>query len=70
MPEIIVPAEGMMLVDAADDLDALSFGLWEGCMVTEFMLLFSVDRISEGSVPPDATLVALGFPFNIQDQGR
>ena len=67
-PEIIVPAEGMMLVDAADDVDALSFGLWEGCTITEFVLLFSVDRISEGSVPPDETLVGLGFPFNVQDQ--
>lgn len=32
------------------------------------MLILSVDRLSEGGVPPDPNMVALGLPFNVQDQ--
>lgn len=68
LPEVVVPADGMSLVDANDDLDALSFGPWEGCTMTEFVLIFSVDRDTVGAVAPDQGLVDMGYPFNVQDQ--
>ena len=68
LPQVIIPAEGMFLLDANDELDALSFGPWEGDETTEFVLIFSVDRAAVGSEPPDEVLVSMGFPFNVLDQ--
>ncbi|MBU0617759.1 MAG: hypothetical protein KKI02_08580 [Planctomycetes bacterium] len=67
-PDVVIPAEGMFLLDAGDDLDAFSFGPWEGCETTEFVLIFSVDRGAVGVAPPDPVLVSMGFPFNVLDQ--
>ena len=67
VPAVVIPAEFMSLTPL-DDLDAVSFFAWEGCTTTEFALIFSVDRDAMGAEPPDSDLVALGFPFNVQDQ--
>ncbi len=67
-PVVVIPAEGMFLLDGNDDLDALSFWPWEGCTTTEVVLIFSVDRGSVGEVPPDPVLVDMGYPFSVQDQ--
>lgn len=68
IPEVVISAEGMFLLDDEDDIDALSYGPWEGNITTEFVLIFSVDRQAVGGLPPDETLVSIGLPFNVQDQ--
>ena len=51
-----------------DELDALSLlNIGFDPLIT-WNLLFSVDRETVGTVPPDPNLVALGLPFNVQDQ--
>lgn len=67
-PQVVIPAEGLFLMDPNDDLDAFSFGPWEGCTETEYVLIFSVDRLAIGGAPPDPDLVSMGFPFNVLDQ--
>jgi hypothetical protein len=70
LPEVVIPAEGLFLLDADDDLDALAFGPWPGTPTTTFVMIFSVDRMAMGGVPPDPTLVSMGFPFSAQDQAE
>ncbi len=67
-PEVVIPAEGLSLLDPNDDLDAFSFAPYEGCETTEYVLIFSVDREAMGGEPPDPVLVSMGFPFNVLDQ--
>ena len=67
-PEILVPGPELGLISPYDDLDALS-----GCNSTfpaedTFSLLFSVDRYTIGTMPPDPAMVAAGVPFNVFDQ--
>jgi hypothetical protein len=68
LPDVVIPAEGMFLLYANDDLDAFSFGPWTGSLISEFVLIFSVDRLAIGDAPPDPVLVSMGFPFNVLDQ--
>ena len=68
VPEVVIPAEGLSLFDPNDNVNALSFAPWEGCTITEYVLIFSVDRKAVGGVPPDAVLVSMGYPFSVQDQ--
>jgi len=51
-----------------DNLDGLSFPNNQIGPFDNLALLFSVDRRAVGAVPPDPGLVAMGFPFNVQDQ--
>jgi|GEM_PF-5900881 len=67
-PEVAIPAENMSLYHPWDDLDAVATRIWQGCTTTKFTVLFSVDRMSEGGVPPDPNMEAQGFPFNVLDQ--
>jgi hypothetical protein len=50
-----------------DDLDGLSsnVGIFPGA---PFLLLFSIDRQSQGAAPPAHDLMSSGTPFNAQDQ--
>lgn len=57
---------GLGLAD--DEIDGLSLANSDHVPSARFSLLFSVDRSSPGLVAPDAELVALGIPYNIQDQ--
>lgn len=66
-PVIDVPAQNMRLFDPNDELDALSFAN-HTIGGSTFVLTFSVDRATQGLVPPDPVLVSLGFPYNVLDQ--
>jgi len=65
-PIVEIPAPNLCLSED-DDVDGLSF---DNDTITDetFVLILSVDRLSEGAVPPDPNMVALGLPFNVQDQ--
>jgi hypothetical protein len=67
-PEVVIPAEGLFLLDPDDDLDAFSFAPFQGSPMTQYVLIFSVDRAAVGDAFPDSVLVSMGFPFNVQDQ--
>lgn len=68
-PAIDIPAAAHRLQSPLDELDALSTtAVANPTLNSPFVILFSVDRQSQGAVAPDSTLVALGFPFNVQDQ--
>lgn len=66
-PQVVIPAENLSLFHPHDELDGLSLDWWLDAGQT-FVLVFSVDRATDGALPPDPNLVALGFPFNTQDQ--
>lgn len=68
-PVIMVPAGDLGLVQQ-DDVDALAGGELPLAYDRTFVLIFSVDRGSVGSVPPDPNLFALGFEFNAFDQAQ
>jgi len=68
LPEIVIPAENLSLFDPNDNVDALALGALDVGWEDTFVAIFSVDRPAIGGVPPDPNLVALGFPFNVQDQ--
>jgi len=51
-----------------DELDELSGSRLPSETPPSFSLLFSVDRLSVGAVPPDPGVVAMGFPYNVQQQ--
>ncbi len=68
LPEIVIAAENLSLHHPADDVDALALGALGVGWEDTFVAIFSVDRAAVGAVPPDPNLVALGFPFNVQDQ--
>ena len=59
-------ALGLGLFD--DDVDAISVSNSTHSPDATFVLLFSVDRDTVGVAPPDPGLVALGLPYNVQDQ--
>ena len=65
-PAVEIPAANLCLSDE-DDVDGLSFDNHTVANET-FVLILSVDRLSEGGAPPDPNMVALGLPFNVQDQ--
>ncbi len=67
-PVVFIDRANLGLNSINDELDGLSFGNAGFSTMTEFVIRFSVDRASMGAVPPDPGLVALGFPFNVQDQ--
>ena len=67
-PAVIVPRVPLGLLDADDDLDALSAANHTMTLDDEFVLLFSVDAQTVGDLPPDPTLVALNVPYNAFDQ--
>ncbi|MCC6360087.1 MAG: hypothetical protein IT450_15190 [Phycisphaerales bacterium] len=68
-PTVEVPAINHALVTPNDELDGLStMGVTNPTLDETFVILFSVDRTSDGLVDPDSNLVALGFPFNVKDQ--
>jgi hypothetical protein len=68
LPEVVIPAANLSLFDPTDDVDALALGGLDVGWEDTFVAIFSVDRDAVGAVPPDPNLVALGFPFNVQDQ--
>jgi hypothetical protein len=68
-PQIFLPADAIGLTPL-DDLDAFSITT-NGLPATEpFLLLFSVDRETIGTAPPDPDLVALGIPYNVRNQAE
>lgn len=68
MPAVEIPAANLGLLFPADDVDGLSLGAADVGLYDTFVAIFSVDREAVGAVPPDPNLVALGYPFNVQDQ--
>ena len=67
-PVTEVLANGLNLGRPADDLDGISFNRIDVADLGSFILLFSVDRVTTGDVPPDPALVAQDVPFNVTDQ--
>ncbi len=51
-----------------DELDELSGSRDPAVSIPSFSLLFSVDRLSVGAVPPDPGVVSMGYPYNVQQQ--
>jgi hypothetical protein len=70
-PNIIVPGYWLGLQSLYDDLDALSKDhsseIPPGAL---FAILFSVDRETIGTTPPEQFLVTMGRPFNVLDQAE
>ncbi len=66
-PAVVFPFTGLGLLED-DDVDGMSG--FESPIVfgDTFTLILSVDRNAVGAVPPDPTLVAQGFFYNVQDQ--
>ncbi len=56
------------LQDDADVLGAVTVGPIGYPPEATFVIIFSVDRMAGGREPADATLAAMGLPFNVQDQ--
>ena len=68
-PVTLVRAEQLGLLSPQDALDGLSGPNPTGPPST-FVLLFSVDRQTVGTTPPDPELVRLNVPYNAYDQAR
>ncbi len=66
-PAVVFPFSGLGLLEA-DDVDALAGFEPTLTFGDPFSLIFSVTRSAVGAVPPDPTLVAQGFFYNVQDQ--
>jgi len=70
-PMIEYPGVNLGLWAANDDLDGMSYNRAPAVGPgQDFLLLFGVDRSSTGGIPPDADLVGLNRPFNVQDQAE
>ena len=67
-PVTDVLAGGLNLGRPADDLDGISFNRIDVADMGNFILLFSVDRMTTGDVPPDPVMVDQDMPFNVTDQ--
>lgn len=67
-PEILIPGAALGLFSTLDEIDSLSGPTTELGGTSTFVLLFSVDRASVGTAPPDPGLVDDGIPYNMQDQ--
>lgn len=67
-PVVEIPAGHLGLLHPDDDVNALGLGVAAVGPTDTFVLIFSVDRATVGGAAPDPDLVALGFPFNVQDQ--
>jgi hypothetical protein len=68
-PVVALSGSTLGMVSANDDLDGLSSNVMLS-PTTPFLLLFSVDRQSQGAAPPSHDLAALGIPFNAFDQAE
>ncbi len=67
-PSTLFPGDRLGLGQAGDEINGLSMANETITTNTPFILLFSVDRNTVGSTPPDAALTALRVPYNVQDQ--
>lgn len=67
-PTTVIPSQNLSLFSTQDELNAISFNRLSITPVTSLALLFSVDRASNGAVPPDPLLVSFGFLYNVQQQ--
>jgi len=67
-PMVAIPNTGMNLGRPGDDLDALSGSRSDVATTQPFAILFSVDRATVGAVGPDPAIVAMGYPYNVQQQ--
>ncbi len=67
-PVPLVSGTVLGLGAAGDELDGLSGGHPLVSPEEPFLLLFSVNRDSPGTAPPDPALVAIGLPYNVFDQ--
>ena len=67
-PVVVVPGVELGLGSIYDDLDALSASNAGFSAEDSFSLLFSVDRDTVGTMPPDPAMIAAGVPFNVFDQ--
>lgn len=67
-PMVAIPNTGMNLGRPGDELDGLSGSRSDVPTTQPFAILFSVDRATVGSVGPDPAIVAMGYPYNVQQQ--
>ncbi len=67
LPTEFIPGANLGL-SPSDDLDALSPAYPGVSPAASFVILFSVDRNTVGSVPPDPEAIALGAPYNVSHQ--
>ncbi len=67
-PSVLVSCQQLQMGQPGDEIDALSTSNETVASTASIILLFSVDRNSVGSVPPDAALFANRVPYNVQDQ--
>lgn len=63
-----IPGEMLGLGLEGDELDALSSSNATLAPEETFLLMFSVDEFTFGTVPPDEHMIHEGLPYNVQDQ--
>ncbi len=66
----LVFGQQLGLVSPLDDLDELSGANALVPLDQPLVLLFSVDRASQGLAAPDPALLAAGVPYNVRDQAQ
>jgi hypothetical protein len=69
-PEPAIYGAMLGLESSFDDLDCLSGPHAAFPPTASFVLLFSVDRNTQGTTPPDPLLVGLDVPYNALDQAE
>jgi hypothetical protein len=67
-PEEALDGLRLGLLSSFDDLDGLSGPHLGFSPTATFVLMFSVDRYTQGLTPPDPLLVGLDVPYNVLDQ--
>ena len=67
-PTNAIPGEVLGLGQPGDELDALSSSNATIAPEETFILMFSVDEFTFGTVPPDEEMIDEGLPYNVQDQ--
>jgi hypothetical protein len=69
-PVVVVPGDVLGAVSPQDDLDAFCFFRSPPASTSNFALLFSARRGSQGTAEPDTELARMGVPFNLRDQAQ
>lgn len=67
-PSVVVPGSALGLNSPNDAINGLSAANQGLGMTTSFVIMFSVDRATQGAVAPEPSNVAAAVPYNVQDQ--
>lgn len=67
-PIVLIPGENVGAPNVLDEMDGLGSPPQVLPLVGTFLLRFSVDGLTQGAVPPDGDLRAVGLPYNVRQQ--